>query len=214
MVKRHKRASFGSTFAFPGGVLEDCDSTVHDFCAGASASRANELLNVSRGGLAYYSAGIRELFEETGVLLALHALSDATLASERLALDAGTLSWEQFLRQNDVSLNCDMLHYFSFWITPTGSPKRYSTRFFLAAAEREQRAMHDGGEITESRWMPAAAVLTARKNKQMKVPYPTRKTLQRLARFDSTESMIEWAAACAEQGVICDRPAFKPEEIT
>ena len=213
MVKRHKHASFGSTFAFPGGVLEDSDSRVHAICSGVSADVANRLLQVERDALDYYSAAIRELFEESGVLLADHNLSADELVVARAALNAGSLDWERFAIDNALSLRCDRLQYFSYWITPVGSPKRYSTRFFLAEVPKEQAASHDGGELTESCWMPAAEILKARKNKVMKVPYPTRKTLKRLARFDSTSPMLEWAQACGEKGVICDQPAFSPEEL-
>jgi hypothetical protein len=60
---------------------------------------------------------------------------------------------------------------------------------------------------------PAAEILKARKNKAMKVPYPTRKTLKRLAKFDATSPMLEWARASGEKGVICDQPAFSPDEF-
>ena len=213
MVKRHKHASFGSTFAFPGGVLEDSDSRVHAICSGVSADAANRLLHVERDALDYYSAAIRELFEESGVLLADHKLSADELVVARAALNAGSLDWERFAIDNALSLRCDRLQYFSYWITPVGSPKRYSTRFFLAEVPKAQAASHDGCELTESCWMPAAEILKARKNKVMKVPYPTRKTLKRLARFDSTSPMLEWARACGEKGVICDQPAFSPEEL-
>ena len=213
MVKRHKHASFGSTFAFPGGVLEDSDSRVHGICNGVSVEAANRLLQVERGALDYYSAAVRELFEESGVLLADHTLGAAELAVARAALNAGSLDWERFAIDNALSLCCDRLQYFSFWITPVGSPKRYSTRFFLAEVAKTQDASHDGGELTESCWMPAAEILEARKNKAMKVPYPTRKTLKRLAKFDATSPMLEWARACGGKGVICDQPAFSPDEF-
>ncbi len=213
MVTRHKHASFGSTFAFPGGVLEDSDSRVHGICSGMTAETANRLLDVERDALDYYSAAIRELFEESGVLLADHTLGAADLVAARAALNAGSLDWDRFAIDNALSLRCDRLQYFSFWITPVGSPKRYSTRFFLAEVPKTQAASHDGGELTESCWMPAAEILKARKKKVMKVPYPTRKTLKRLARFNSTLPMLEWARACGEKGVICDQPAYSQEEL-
>ncbi len=199
MVKRHKHASFGSTFAFPGGVLEESDARVHEVCTGVSAEAANHLLDVERNALDYYSAAIRELFEESGVLLADHNLTAAELVVARAALNAGSLDWERFAIDRALSLRCDRLHYFSFWITPVGSPKRYSTRFFLAEVPGTQAARHDGGELTASCWMRAAEIIKARKNKEMKVPYATRKTLKRLARFDSTSPMLEWARACGEK---------------
>jgi 8-oxo-dGTP pyrophosphatase MutT (NUDIX family) len=213
MVKRHARASFGSKFAFPGGVLEDSDAKVHELCQGVSAEQANKLLALESGGLEYYSAAIRELFEESGVLLASHRLSAARLNSARAALNAGTLDWYQFALENELILQCDRLHYFSFWITPVGAPKRYSARFFLAKVSQAQAASHDGGELTESCWMTAEDILAARKNKAMKLPYVTRKTLKRVAKLSDTAALIAWAAACGERGVVCDQLAYRPEEF-
>jgi 8-oxo-dGTP pyrophosphatase MutT (NUDIX family) len=213
MVKRHKTASFGSTFAFPGGVLEAADARVHDLSTGVSSEQAAGMLQLDGGALDYYSAAIRELFEESGVLLAAHQLSARRLQAARAALNAGTLGWEQFARNEQLLLNYDRLHYFSFWITPADMPKRYTARFFLAELPAAQVASHDGGELTASCWMPAADILVARKKKLMKVPYATRKTLRRVAYFASIAELLEWARACGEKGVLCDQPAFKPEMV-
>jgi hypothetical protein len=153
------------------------------------------------------------LFEESGVLLASHGLSTEGLNTARAALNAGTLDWHQFAVANDLTLQCDRLHYFSFWITPVGAPKRYSARFFLAKVPQAQAAVHDGAELTESCWMTAEDILAARKNKAMKLPYVTQKTLKRVAKLADTSALIAWAAACGEKGVVCDRPAFRPEEF-
>lgn len=212
MVKRHQRASFGSRFAFPGGVLEACDATVADYCRGVSAASANSLLGLESGGLAYYSAAIRELFEESGVLLAEHPLSAAALQAARDELNAGTLGWRELVVDQQMRLQCDHLHYFSFWITPASEPKRYSARFFLAELPAGQRASHDGGELTESCWMTAQQALVARKEKAIKLPYPTRKTLSRVAEYVDASTLLAWARACGEKGVICDQPAFRPGE--
>ena len=56
MVKRHASASFGSKFAFPGGVLETSDSAVLHLCNGVTPDRANQLLDLPGGALEYYSA--------------------------------------------------------------------------------------------------------------------------------------------------------------
>ena len=213
MVKRHAQASFGSKFAFPGGVLEESDTAVRSICSGISGERANQLLDVEQGGLEYYSAAIRELFEESGVLLAEHALSAQALEAARAALNSGSLAWHQFAADNELQLECDRLHYFSFWITPVGAPKRYSTRFFLAKVPKAQVASHDGGELTESCWMTAEEILKARKQKTMKLPYVTRKTLKRVAKFSDTPSLMAWAEACGERGVVCDQPAFRAKEF-
>ena len=213
MVKRHQNASFGSAYAFPGGVLEAADARVHTMSSGMPASRANALLAVESGGLDYYSAAIRELFEESGVLLARHNLAAAELEAARAALNAASLAWDSFVTGNGLLLSYDQLHYFSFWITPVGLPKRYSARFFLAQMPAAQSAAHCGGELTQSCWMTATDILQARKDGSMKLPYVTRKTLKRIAQIASTQELLLWAQACGEKGVLCDQPAFAPGAV-
>lgn len=171
------------------------------------------MLDLDRDGLDYFSAAIRELFEESGVLLGDAKLSGTELDDARTRLNDGSLCWDYFVSDNNIALRCDQLHYFSFWITPEGLPKRYSTRFFLAELPEGQDAVHCGGELTDSCWMSAQAILDARSDNTMRIHYPTRKTLERVAQSDSTESLCEWAQRCAQKGVICDQPAFSPEVV-
>lgn len=213
MVKRHERSAFGLAYAFPGGVLEPADHHVHSHCVGVSPDAADRMLDLDGDGLDYFSAAIRELFEESGVLLGDAYLSGTELDEARTRLNDGSLCWDHFVSDNNITLRCDQLHYFSFWITPEGLPKRYSTRFFLAELPEGQDAVHCGGELTDSCWMSAQAILDARSDKTMRVHYPTRKTLERVAQSDSTESLCEWAKRCAQKGVICDQPAFSPEVV-
>lgn len=213
MVKRHERSSFGSAFAFPGGVLETVDRNVHNRCTGLSPAGANRLLGLETGGLDYYSAAARELFEEAGILLGDTRLGAAQLAACRERLNDGSLEWGTFVSEYDLQLDCAALRYFSFWITPTALPKRYSTRFFLSQLPDGQEATHCGGELTDSCWMSARDVLAARDGREMTVHYPTRKTLERLAQFDSTQALLEWAGRCAEHGVVCDQPELTPEML-
>lgn len=210
MVKRHERSSFGSAYAFPGGILEAADSEIHEHCSGLTPIAANGLLELETGGLDYFSAAMRELFEEAGVLLASHALPATALEDARAGLNEGTLQWDAFAQDSDFKLLCDQLHYFGFWITPDAIPKRYSTRFFLAEMPVGQRANHCGRELTDSCWLTANAVLAASESGDMRVHYPTRKTLELLAPFESVSALTGWAMSCGESGVPCNYPAFVP----
>ena len=147
MVRRHAKSAFGAAYAFPGGVVDPGDRLVHGFCQGISARAADEKLGVASGGLDYYSAAIRELFEESGVLLADAGNLGEALPVVRDALNDGSDSWDDFVRRNSLQLDCHALHYISHWITPPSQPKRYSTRFFLAALPDGQVASHCGGEL-------------------------------------------------------------------
>lgn len=201
MVRRHEKASFGSAYAFPGGVVDPEDSEVHEFCHGLTSAAANLRLGVEDNGLDYYSAAVRELFEETGVLLAKFSSLDEDLASVRDALNDGSLNWAEFVTRRELLLDCSNLHYISHWITPPILPKRYSTRFFLTALPAGQEAMHCGGELTASRWATATDMLAAQRRGEVKLHYPTIKTLESVARHKTMDELVDWAKSCVEWGV-------------
>jgi 8-oxo-dGTP pyrophosphatase MutT (NUDIX family) len=210
MVKRHEHSSFGSAYAFPGGVLEDADNNVHDLCTGLTSTDASRLLQLDAGGLDYFSAAVRELFEEAGVLLGNNTMSATELGDTRVGLNEGALQWDSFTRDRELKLRCDLLYYFSFWITPDAQPKRYSTRFFLAEIPDGQQASHCGGELTDSCWLTANAALAASNSGDIRVHYPTRKTLESLTLFESVPALSFWAKSCGEAGVKCIYPDVVP----
>jgi 8-oxo-dGTP pyrophosphatase MutT (NUDIX family) len=201
MVRRHEKSSFGSAYAFPGGVVGPEDSVVHEFCQGLTSAAANSRLGVEGNGLDYYSAAVRELFEESGVLLADLSSLDEDLTSVRDALNDGSLNWAEFVTQHELSLDCSNLHYISHWVTPPMMPKRYSTRFFLTELPAGQTAMHCGGELTESRWATAKEMLAAGRRGDVKLHFPTIKTLESIARHKTLPELVDWAKSCVEWGV-------------
>lgn len=129
MVRRHEMSSFGAAHAFPGGVVDAGDSQIYEFCQGLTNKEASARLGVEKDGLRYYSSAIRELFEESGVLLADLSAIDEDLCAVRDALNDGRLNWAEWVTENRLSLYCQQLHYFSHWVTPETMEKRYSTRF-------------------------------------------------------------------------------------
>jgi 8-oxo-dGTP pyrophosphatase MutT (NUDIX family) len=201
MVRRHEDSSFGDAYAFPGGVIESDDARVHAWCDGLSEEEANTRLGVEQGGLDYYSAAVRELFEETGILLGDLASLDENATAIRDGLNDGSESWADVVRRNELRLYCDKLFYFSHWITPPVRPKRYSTRFFLTVLPDGQDALHCGGELTDSCWLTANAVLAAGRQGDVKLHFPTVKTLESIARHRSLESLVEWGRSCVEWGI-------------
>jgi 8-oxo-dGTP pyrophosphatase MutT (NUDIX family) len=201
MVRRHEGSSFGDAYAFPGGVVDPEDREVHEFCGGLSTRAANSRLGVKEFGLDYYSAAIRELFEESGVLLADLAGLDEDLNEVRDALNNCSLSWAEFVTRNELLLHCDQLHYISHWVTPPTLEKRYTTRFFLAALPAGQEALHCGGELTDSCWITASDMLAAGRKGNAKLHYPTEKTLESIARHKTYEALLDWAKECIQWGI-------------
>ncbi len=206
MVRRHAKSSLGDSYVFPGGVLDASDRAVHEYCTGCTAEEADRVLGVAADGLDYFSAAVRELFEETGVLLAHAEAAADDLQQARDQLNDGSLRWDAFVTASNVRLKCDSLHYFSHWITPDILPQRYSTRFFIAELPAGQRAVHDGGELTDSCWMTADDVLLAGSKGSMSLRFPTLRTLESIAGHESVEALVVWAKSIAKAGVPCLHP--------
>lgn len=219
LVLRHERAAFGASYAFPGGVLEPADSTVTVHCGEADDAGLSRRLGLRDGGLAFFSAAIRELFEETAILLARRAddrgrpclVADNGCDALRDALNDGTLAWPEFLERERLTLACDRLSYFSFWVTPRYFGKRYSTRFFAARLPEGQRACHDGGELTDSVWLRPAEALAAAADGKLDLPRPTERTLAALAPFADVAATLAWAREREARGVRCLLPAVVGE---
>jgi 8-oxo-dGTP pyrophosphatase MutT (NUDIX family) len=169
MVLRHPKSRFvPGSYVFPGGCLDEQDYSpeMEALCTGVTQKEAQALLHdMSSPGraLGAWIAGIRETFEEVGVLLAYR--SDKTsvffnteelsqkFCSYRQRLQKGQLSLKSILMKEGLTLACDRLHYFSHWITPELLPLRYDVRFFVAEAPENQTAIHDGVELTTHIWI-------------------------------------------------------------
>lgn len=216
LVQRHAQTSFGATYVFPGGLVETADRQAHRYCIDDRAARADACLDLPHDALDYYSAAVRELFEETGVLLARGADGEWALSEpaapafdeERRQLNGGRIAWADILRRHDLSLACDSLHYFAHWITPVRRKKRFTTRFFVAALPEGQRASHDGTELTDSRWLSPAEALVADRAGSLALPPPTRVTLTELADKASVSEVLDWARRREAGGVPVTQPAI------
>jgi len=211
MVKRRAGDAFGDSYAFPGGLVDDDESCASGFCTRNSAKEADQILQVPSAGLDFFTAAIRELFEETGILLAKTASGEWTddgssFEKLRHQVDQGKLRWSDFLQQQNLRMADNRLHYYAHWETPLDKPKRWTTRFFLAELPAGQAASHDGIETTDSRWLTASDALSLARDGTLKMPYPTIRNLQDLADFDSIGGLIDWAHERARSGIRKIRP--------
>jgi len=213
MVQRHAATTFGGSYAFPGGLVDHEDRGAHAHCGRLTASEADELLGLRNYGLDYYSAAVRELFEESGVLLARAADgawafhdSPAQRAQLREKLLAGEQTWPELLREHHLQLACETLHYIGHWETPLKLPKRFSTRFFVAALPGGQLARHDESELSDGRWISAGDVLRLARDDAMEIRFPTLKNLQLIAEHGSLPALLDWAGSRAAVGIECIRP--------
>lgn len=219
MMQRHGKAAFvPGVHVFPGGAIDpaDADAALAVCCLGLNDAAASARLGLPHGGLAYWVGAIRECFEEAGLLLACDPAGSWVRSQQiglqrwqefRLALHQGQLSLADLCRQWQVGLALDRLHYLSHWVTPPGQSRRFDTRFFLAEAPEDQAAEHDGQETVASCWIRPAAALDAYQRGDFPLVFATRTTLDLLASFDTTQSLLQHVAQQRQVPAIMPRMA-------
>ena len=223
MVRRNLRSDFvGGAYVFPGGAVDPLDggAEAEALCAGRSHAEASALLGVGTGGLAYWVAVVRETFEEAGLLLARreggpHLLAgdpdeEARFAAARTEVNAGRLRFLDLCREERLRLSVGDVHYFAHWITPRGAPRRYDTRFFVAAAPPGQIAAHSAGETIAEVWITPDDALARHRAGQIEIIFPTIRCLQAIGRFASSAELLQ-AAERASSAVPTIEPRVVPD---
>ena len=125
MLRRTSRVVFGpDNWVFPGGRVDpdDHQEAFDAICTGLSDAEASRILDVARGGLAWWVAACRETMEEAGLLMAARpapgldhtALRDRVRANEEAFID--------LLLEHGVILDVTAIEEVARFITPVGSP--------------------------------------------------------------------------------------------
>jgi glyoxylase-like metal-dependent hydrolase (beta-lactamase superfamily II)/8-oxo-dGTP pyrophosphatase MutT (NUDIX family) len=186
-------------WVFPGGIVDRADREAHFASVGLDEAEASRRLGLAGGGLDFWVAAIRECFEESGLLFGLSAAGELDEeAAERLAPWRGALhrrerSIADLCASEGIRLAADRLVYLSHWLTPLGRPKRYDTRFFIAAAPAAQTALVDGTEMVDQLWIAPSEALG--RSGSLRLLTPTQKTLEMISSFGDVASLMAWAAA-------------------
>lgn len=199
MVKRNQKIDFFSgAMVFPGGKVEpdDVNPAWADFATGWQTVPEDE-----RGPRI---AALRETFEETGVLAAadLGGLGPDHLATARALMDAGKLTFLEFVRSRSVTVDLTRLTFFARWLTPPVVPKRFDTFFYLIEMPAGQDARHDGREAVENEWVTPGDALRLYEKGERTILFPTRMNLRLLAQAPRLSDAIRSAHDRAPRQVV------------
>ncbi len=221
MLERHIETDFaGGALVFPGGRVEEADRHLPPSCwAGLDLEwAAAEMDAPADAVLGWHVAAVREAFEESGFLLAQVdgrpvtradlAHEDFRQARERLGARNTDWHWGQWLSDRGLRLDLGALAWWSWWETPHGLHRRYTTRFFVARVPPDQTGGHDEVETVSSRWLTPEDALQAATDRMATVIYPTRQNLRALARFGSVDEVL----SAARSGQV-DRRRHLPEIV-
>jgi 8-oxo-dGTP pyrophosphatase MutT (NUDIX family) len=172
LMRRHAGMEFvAGVTVFPGGGVDDRDRNADVAWYGPEPSWWADRLGVDvELAEALVCAAARETFEESGVLFAGPASSpdgehtivaDASVYRDaRKALDAKTLSFGEFLRDEKLVLRADLLRPWANWVTPKEErTRRYDTYFFVGALPEGQRADGDNTETDRVGWATPQSAL-------------------------------------------------------
>ncbi|MET3807125.1 8-oxo-dGTP pyrophosphatase MutT (NUDIX family) [Nakamurella sp. UYEF19] len=174
-----------SVTVFPGGGVDPSDSGPVPWTGpdrqwwsaalGTDVDKASSLV----------VAAVRELFEETGVLLADGPASE----TQRQAVAEHRSSLADVLETQELELRSGLLRPWANWITPEGNPRRYDTFFFLAALPDGQDAQMLTTEAESGRWARPADLLAEHAAGTLAMMPPTLAMLIDLQQAGS----VQWA---------------------
>lgn len=192
VLRRASTMVFGGLYAFPGGTVDPSDrpDTIRaDWPArlGVPTEEAHAVVG----------AAARELFEETGILLAGPlAEPDHTAAAtdgvdwetDRAAVQRRELTMTELLAGRGMRLRDDLLLPWARWITPDFEPKRFDTWFFVALLPESQTARDVSGEADRTAW------ITIEDTAGLPMLPPTRRTLDQLAACKTIPDVVAASA--------------------
>lgn len=195
----------GGYYAFPGGKVDASDTAPQSLasCLKAHVEGLEQVAPEQDGipGLAFAVTAIRELFEETGILMASDDagrpvnLQDLEVGARvdrcRKALMAHERPLAQLLAAEGWVFDPRPVRYLSHFITPASSPIRFSARFFLSPLPTGQEPRLFLEETSEGFWISPGEASRRFRNGQMVMAEPTEYALGYLAQFDSYEEL--WA---------------------
>ncbi|MQA93854.1 MAG: NUDIX hydrolase [Streptosporangiales bacterium] len=200
MLRRAASMAFApGAYVFPGGGVDPRDRDREVGWAGPSPREWGETLNAEPAAArALVCAAVRETFEESGVLLAgptsdsvVDDTRDDSWEADRQALLDRSQSLAEFLQRRGLVLRSDLLRPWARWVTPVIEPRRYDTRFFVAAMPAGQRTRDVGGEADTVAWVRPAEALAAWRAREMMLLPPTAVTLNEVGACGSVGASLD-----------------------
>ena len=177
LLQRSREMAFaGGAAVFPGGRIDPSDRELAARLASADEAWADEL--------AARIAAIRETLEEAGLLIGIaqRATAEEAAAARAHLLEQGALA--PVLAGFGWRLEPALLVPFARWRPRYRHTRVFDTRFYLADLGTGAVALAaDGAETTRLFWASAAEALRLADSGAIKVIYPTRRNLERLAQF-------------------------------
>lgn len=186
MVERSSQMVFaGGAVVFPGGRVDPDDHLL--------AARIDHGLDLEDA--AARIAAIRETIEETGLGIGFaETPKRAALAAARAAMHAGAV-FSAVCRDAGWQFDLSALTPFTRWRPPFNERRVFDTRFYLARCDVHDHIVEvDATENRHLFWATAAQALALADEGKLKLIFPTRRNMERLALFGSHAEAVEQAS--------------------
>ncbi len=207
LARRHHKQSFmAGAYVFPGGQVEEADKfpELISYMKKNSDFNPVKILQESElpeeDALGFFTAAIRETFEEVGILLGGRVSGDfisfhdknvrVRYSEYRRRLYASEITLADIASEEGIVFFPDTLVPYAHWITPEFEKMRFDTRFFLAKLPPEQRPVADAMELTESLWVTPKNALEMHCSKEIMLMPPTLKTIEELSVFKNIDDLF------------------------
>jgi 8-oxo-dGTP pyrophosphatase MutT (NUDIX family) len=171
-------------------------------CRGVTGDDARKVLGKHHDrdvALGHWVAGIRELFEEVGILICEPESENPLdfgdegikqrLEAKRKAIVRGELEFGEFLESERLHCDLSRIHYFFHRITPDIYPMRFDTRFYMALLPADQTPMKKSEEVVNSVWLRPDAALSRVYHADFPILPPTTTVLDDLAQIGSWQKL-------------------------
>ena len=175
VIERTAHMAFAAgALVFPGGRIDADDHLLAERIGGGDPLAAAKI------------AAIRETIEETGLAPALVPAPAPEAASQiRQELDEGT-PFSALVEAYGLGIDLGALLPFARWCPTFKEARRFDTLFFVAEAPEGEVSVAEA-EAVRTFWASADQVLEDAAHGRARIIFPTRRNLERLARFTSLD---------------------------
>lgn len=176
MVERSAKMVFAAGAAvFPGGRIDAADFEY-----------ARALGHQDHDEYGARIAAVRESIEETGIAVAVEGDLDPKRVLEARNALHETVTLADICNQFDWRLELEKLIPFTRWCPPFAEKRVFDTRFYMISHDdHKAQATVDETENYNLFWASAQAVLDRAEAGEVKIIFPTKRNLERLAQFGS-----------------------------
>jgi 8-oxo-dGTP pyrophosphatase MutT (NUDIX family) len=218
VLRRQASMAFASgQYVFPGGAVDPRDESIHVEWVGPKPDYWAEVFTASESlAISLVCAAIRETFEESGVLLAgpdadtvVADTSGADWELDRVALINRDLAFADFLARRGLVLRADLVVPWAHWITPEFEPRRFDTRFLVAALPEGQVTREFGEEADQVEWVRPTVAIERWEAGEMAIMPPTLISLAEVGEYPTVAAAM---AASADRTIFPVQPHAVTED--